>query len=65
MARNGVTLLSLFSLGALVGLVAALVLLATALNMKHQRAGKSPIVNQTVLPAPAPSTADVNQATLG
>ncbi len=65
MTRNSVTLLGLFSLGALVGLVAALLLLASALTLQQQRAGKSPIRNQSVPPPSIPASPTSNEPVLG
>lgn len=65
MTRNSVTLLGLFSLGALVGLVAALLLSATALTVQHRRAGKPPIQNRSVVPPTIPASPTSSEPVLG
>jgi hypothetical protein len=65
MTRHSVTLLGLFSLGALVGLVAALLLLATALMAQQQRAGKSPLRPQSVMPHTGPASPASIEPALG
>lgn len=65
MTRNSVTMLGLFSLGALVGLMAALLLLASALTVQHQRAGKAPIRHESVVPPSIPASPASNEPIIG
>ncbi len=65
MTRSSVTLLGFFSLGALVGLVAALLLLATAMNGYSHRTGKSPIRHESVVPPSIPAPSASSEPVLG